>query len=212
MAGADMTVDTLLDVQAVKKDFPILEREVHGRRLVYLDSAASSQKPRAVLEAMQTMYETSYANVHRGVYTIAEEATALMEEARTKVAAFIGAGSTREVVFTKNVTESINLVARSWGGANLGAGDAVLLTQLEHHSNIVPWQILAAEKGFEIRWVPVGDDAQLDLTDLDRLLDGVKLVGVSAMSNVLGTINPVRRLAVAAHAAGAVVLCDAAQY
>jgi cysteine desulfurase/selenocysteine lyase len=201
-----------LDVEAIKKDFPILEREIRGKRLVYLDSAASSQKPRQVLEAMTAMYETTYANVHRGVYAIAEEATRLLEESRDKVASFIGAASSREVVFTKNVTEALNLVARSWGGANLGAGDAILLTQLEHHSNIVPWQILQAEKGFEIRWLSVGSDGQLDLTDLDRLLDGVKLVGVSAMSNVLGTINPVRRLADAAHAVGAVVVCDAAQY
>jgi cysteine desulfurase/selenocysteine lyase len=141
-----MTVDTPLDVEAIKKDFPILEREVHGKRLVYLDSAASSQKPRQVLDTMTAMYETTYANVHRGVYAIAEEATRLLEESRDKVASFVGAASSREIVFTKNVTEALNLVARSWGGANLGPGDAILLTQLEHHSNIVPWQILQAER------------------------------------------------------------------
>jgi cysteine desulfurase / selenocysteine lyase len=204
---------TTLDVSAVKKDFPILDVEVHGKRLVYLDSAASSQKPQAVLDCMDEIYETTYANVHRGVYSIAEEATARMEAARAKVAAFVGAPAARQIVFTKNVTEAINLVAYSWGRRNLHRGDAVLLTMMEHHANVVPWLMLAEEKGVELRWLDFDDTTyELDLSDLDRKLDGVKLVGVSAMSNVLGTLNPVRTIADAAHAAGALVLADAAQY
>lgn len=206
-----MTRTTGLDVAAVKRDFPIFDHEVNGRPLVYLDSAATSQKPRAVLEAMTHYYETTNANVHRGVYQIAEHATQLMESARTGAARFIGARSSSEIVFTKNATEALNLVARSWGGANLGPGDAVLLTQMEHHSNIVPWQILAAEKGFEIRWIPVTSDGHLDLTDLDRLLEGVRVVGLTAMSNVLGTLPPVRHIADRAHEAGALVVVDACQ-
>ena len=203
---------TPLDVATIKKDFPILERQVHGTRLVYLDSAASSQKPRAVLDAMDRAYETSYANVHRGVYTIAEEATAAFEGARERLAGFIGASSSREIVFTKNVTEALNLVAHSWGRANLREGDAVLLTEMEHHANLVPWLMLKEERGIELRYLGVTDDGQLDLSELDRLIDGVKLVSFTAMSNVLGTLTPVRRLADAAHAAGALCLVDAAQY
>ena len=201
-----------LDVAAVKADFPILSTTVHGERLVFLDSAASSQKPVQVLAAMDHYYETTHANVHRAAYTLAEGATNAMEAGRSKVARFIGAPSTHEVIFTKNATESINLVARSWGAANLGPGDAVVLTQLEHHANIVPWQQLAAARGFEIRWIPLTEDGQLDLEDLGRLLDGAKLLSVSAMSNVVGTIPPVRMLADAAHAAGALVCVDACQY
>ena len=202
----------LLDVVAVKKDFPILEREVHGGRLVYLDSANTSQKPQAVLDAMATYYERSNANVHRGTYLIAEEATAGLEGARAKVARFIGARSSKEVVFTKNATEALNLVAKAWGRTNLRAGDAVVLTELEHHANIVPWHQLAAEVGIELRWIPVGADGHLDLTDLDRLVDGAKVVSFAAMSNVLGTILPVERLVTAAHAAGAIAVVDASQH
>ena len=196
----------------VKKDFPLLERTVHGKPIVFIDSAASSQKPDAVLDAMQDYYETTHANVHRGAYEIAAEATERMESARRRVAGFIGASSENEIIFTKNATEALNLVARSWGGSNLGAGDAVLITEMEHHANIVPWQILSAEKGFEIRWLPITPDGQLDLTDLDRLLDGVKMVGCTAMSNVLGTLNPIDRLADAAHQAGALITVDASQH
>jgi len=203
---------TTLDVQAIKKDFPILSREIKGHRLVYLDSAASSQKPRRVLDAMQAFQETSYANVHRGVYEIAVEADQAYEGAREKVARFIGAPSGRDIIFTKNVTESLNLVAHSWGRANLGEGDAVLLTEMEHHANIVPWLMLAEEKGIELRYLPVADDHTLDLSELDRLIDGVKLVSVTAMSNVLGTLTPITELAEAAHAAGALVCVDAAQW
>ncbi len=196
----------------LKTRFPLLQRNVHGKPIVYLDSAASSQKPQCVLDAMDTYYRTINANVHRGAYEIAAQATDAMERSRRLVAEFVGAPSVDEIVFTKNATEAINLVARSWGGANLGPGDAVLVTEMEHHANIVPWQIMAAERGFEIRWIPVTGDGQLDLTDLDTLLDGVKLVGVTAMSNVLGTINPVRHIADRAHAAGALVLVDASQF
>ena len=201
-----------LDVAAIKADFPILERPIRDQRLVFLDSAASSQKPVQVLRAMDHYYETMHANVHRAAYTLAAEATTALEAARSSVARFIGATDPNEVVFIKNATESLNLVARSWGAANLSAGDAMLLTQLEHHANIVPWQQLAAERGIEIRWVPLTPDGRLDLTDLDRLLDGVKLLAVTAMSNVVGTITPVRELADRAHAAGALVCVDACQY
>jgi cysteine desulfurase/selenocysteine lyase len=202
----------VLDVATIRRDFPILDQEVHGKRLVFLDSAASAQKPRAVIEAMATFAESDYANIHRGVYSLAERATARYEEARAAVARFIGARSAAEVIFTKNATEGLNLVAGSWGRANLGPGDAVVLSQMEHHSNIVPWFQLQQEKGFEIRWIPVGSDHMLDLSDLDRLLDGAKLVGLTAMSNVLGTLTPVRQIADAAHAAGALVCVDACQY
>jgi cysteine desulfurase/selenocysteine lyase len=200
-----------LDVERIKKDFPILDRQVHGKRLVYLDSASSSQKPTSVIEAMSRYYETTHANVHRGVYTIAEEATRLFESARASVAKFIGARSTNEVVFTKNITEGINLVAHSWGRANLKPGDVVVLTEREHHANLVPWLILKEERGIELRYLPLTDDGELDLSDVERTLAGAKLLGVSAMSNVLGTINPIRQLADAAHAAGALILVDGAQ-
>ncbi len=196
----------------LKSRFPLLQREVHGSPIVYLDSASSSQKPQCVLDAMDTYYRTINANVHRGAYEIAAAATDAMERARNLVAEFVSARSVSEIVFTKNATEALNLVARSWGGANLGPGDAVVVTEMEHHANIVPWQILAAEKGFEIRWISLTDDGQLDLSDLDRLLDGAKLVAFTAMSNVLGTLNPVRRIADAAHAAGALVAVDASQH
>jgi cysteine desulfurase/selenocysteine lyase len=198
------------DPLAVRASFPILAQP--DRPLIYLDSAATSQKPESVLEAMDRYYRTCNANIHRGVYRIAEEATARYEDARRRVAAFIGA-SPSEIVFTRNATEAINLVAHAWGRANLRAGDAVLLTEMEHHSNLVPWQMLAAERGVELRYVPIRDDGLLDLTALPRLLaDGrVKLVGVVHVSNVLGTVNPVAEMADQAHAAGALVLVDASQ-
>ena len=200
-----------LDVGRVKKDFPILEREVAGHRLVFLDSAASSQKPRAVLDAMDHYYVTTHANVHRGVYAMAEEATAAYEGARGKVADFIGAPSPRGVVFTKNATEAINLVAHCYGRHRLATGQAVLLSQMEHHANLVPWLMLREECGTELRFLDIDDDGRLVLDDLDRQLDGVGLVAVTAMSNVLGTLNPVAAIAEAAHAAGAVILVDGAQ-
>jgi len=201
-----------LDVERVKKDFPILEQQVNGHRLVYLDSASSSQKPLTVLETMERYFETTHANVHRGVYTIAEEATRLYEEARAKLVAFIGGRSTRELIFTKNVTEAINLVAYAWGRANLAPGDSVLLTEMEHHANLVPWLQLSAERDINLRYLRLDDEGRLILDDLEREVEGVKLVGVSCMSNVLGTLNPVRHIADVAHAAGALVLADAAQY
>jgi cysteine desulfurase/selenocysteine lyase len=200
------------DVSAIKKDFPILEREVRGQRLVYLDSANTSQKPSSVIDAMAHYYERSNANVHRGTYLIAEEATAALEGARAKVASFIGAARSREVVFTKNATEALNLIPKAWGRANLKAGDAVVITELEHHANIVPWHQLHDELGIELRWIPVTPDGRVDLTDLDRLVDGAKVVSFAAMSNVLGTLLPVERLVEAAHSAGAIAVVDASQY
>lgn len=202
----------VIDPARIKKDFPILERTVHGKRLVYLDSAASSQKPASVIEAMSHYYETTHANVHRGVYAIAEEATRLYEAARSDLARFIHAPSPNEIVFTKNVTEAINLVAYSWGRANLQAGDVVVATEMEHHANLVPWLALKAERGIEVRYIPVLDDGLLDLSRLDEALDGAKLLAVTSVSNVLGTINPIRQLADAAHAAGALILVDGAQH
>ncbi len=204
--------DTTIDVATVKKDFPLLAREIDGGRIVYLDSANTSQKPRSVLDAMTDYYERSNANVHRGTYTIANEATAALEGGRRKVRRFINAPADRNVVFAKNATEAINLVVRSWGAAHLRAGDPVVLTELEHHANIVPWHQLAAVTGIELRWIPITDDGHLDLTDLDRLLDGAKVLSFSAMSNVLGTITPVERLVSAAHDAGAIAVVDASQH
>jgi cysteine desulfurase / selenocysteine lyase len=204
-AGPDVGVD-------VRKDFPILGREVNGHPIVYLDSASSSQRPLAVLDAMRNYEETTHANVHRGVYAIAEEATRRFEAARASVGRFIGAPDpAHEVVFAKNATEGINLVAHTWGRANLHAGDAIVLTEMEHHANIVPWHILASERDLEIRWIPIDDDGRLVLDDLDRLVDGAKLVGLTCMSNVLGTVNPVTEIAAVAHEAGAVVVADGAQ-
>lgn len=204
-------MDEQIDVAAIRKDFPILEQTQDDKRLVFLDSAASSQRPRQVIEAMNELYLHDYANVHRGVYQLAERATNAFEAARNNIARFINAPSVDEIIFTKNATEAINLIAGSWGRANLGQGDAVVISLLEHHANIVPWQMLAAEKGFEIRWIPVTDDGQLDLTDLDRLLDGAKLVSVTAMSNVTGALTDLDQVVAAAHGAGALVAVDACQ-
>ncbi len=201
-----------LDVATLRKDFPLLAREVNGHPITYLDSASSAQRPVQVLDAMREYDETTHANVHRGVYSIAEEATRRFEAARTNVGRFIGAPvPSREIVFAKNATEGLNLVAHTWGRANLHAGDVIVLTEMEHHANIVPWHMLAEERGLTIRWIPVDDDGQLVLSELGRLVDGAKLVGVSCMSNVLGTLNPVRDIADVAHGAGAVVVADAAQ-
>ena len=196
----------------IRKDFPILQRQVHGKPLVYLDSAASSQKPRAVIEAMSAYYETMHANVHRGVYEISEEATAAMEKARVKVARFINARQGKQVIFTRNTTESVNLVAYSWGGVNIHAGDLIVLTELEHHSNLVPWQLLAQRTGARLEFVPITDEGTLRLDIYEELLQQQpKLVAFAHMSNVLGTINPAREMIAAAHKAGAIVLLDGAQ-
>ncbi len=201
-----------LDVEAIRADFPILSRRVKNKPLVYLDSAASSQKPVQVLDAMDRYYRETHANVHRGVHTLSEEATAQYEGARAKVSNFIGACCPKEVIWTRNATEAINLVAYSWGRANLRAGDHILLTEMEHHANLVPWQILAAERGIQLDFVPVADNGTLILDNLDRLLTPkTKLFAFAAASNVLGTINPVRELAEAAHKVGALALVDACQ-
>jgi cysteine desulfurase/selenocysteine lyase len=201
-----------LDVQRIREDFPLLSREIHGRRIVYLDSAASSLPPHPVVDAMSRYYETTHANVHRGVYATAEEATRLYEQARLSVGRFLGAADpAHEIVFTKNTTEAINLLAHSWGRSELAEGDAVVLSIMEHHANIVPWQMLAAERGIELRWIPVDHQGRLVLDELDSLLLGARLLSITAMSNVLGTINPVAELAAAAHRAGALIHVDAAQ-
>ena len=207
-----MTTTTPLNVEALRKDFPLLTRSVHDRPIVYLDSASSALQPQAVINAMARYYETTHANVHRGVYATAEEATHRYEQTRVVVGRFIGAPDpAREIVFTKNTTESINLVAHTWARKNLKAKDRILLTEMEHHANIVPWLMLAEEVGLEVRYIPVDGEGRLDLTDLVTLLDGVKLVGLSAMSNVLGTINPVAEIAATSHSAGALVMVDGAQ-
>ena len=201
-----------LEVAALRKQFPLLQQLSHGKRLIYLDSAASSQRPRAVLDAMDHYYETTHANVHRGVYAIAEEATRQFEMARRATGRFINAPRPDvEIVFTKNATEALNLVAHSYGRHLLPKGKAILLTELEHHANIVPWLMLAAESGAELRYIPVGEDYRLDLSELDRLIDGVGLVGVSCMSNVLGTVIDLGPVVEAAHAVGAVVVADGSQ-
>lgn len=203
----------MYEIQDVRADFPALARTVHdGKPLVYLDNAATSQKPASVIEAMNTYYRRHNSNVHRGIHTLSEEATSAYEDARKRIGRFINARSPREVIYTRNTSESINLVAYSWGRANLTADDAVLITEMEHHSNIVPWQLLRDEIGFELRVVPVTDEGYLDEAALDDLLDDrVKLVSVVHMSNVLGTINPVADIAQKAHDVGAVILVDAAQ-
>ncbi len=196
-----------------RRDFPILSVKENGKRLVYLDSAASSQHPVKVLAAMESYYETSHANVHRGVYKLAEDATAMFESARVAAGRFIGAPDpAREIIFTKNATESLNLVSHSWGRKNLSAGDVIVLTEMEHHANLVPWLMLAEEKGLELRYIPVDSEWELDLTNLDALLEGAKLVCVTLASNVLGTLNPVSLIADAAHAKGALVVADGAQF
>ena len=201
-----------LDVATLRKDFPLLTREVHGHPITYLDSAASAQRPVQVLDAMREYDETTHANVHRGVYAIAEEATRRFEAARHRVGRFIGAPvPDREVIFTKNATEGLNLVAHTWGRTHLRSGDAIVLTEMEHHANIVPWHMLAAERDLTIRWIPVDDEGGLILDDLESLVDGAKLVGITCMSNVLGTLNPISHIAGVAHAAGAVVVADGAQ-
>ncbi|MEO6398822.1 MAG: cysteine desulfurase [Tepidiformaceae bacterium] len=207
-----MTVPTNLDVVRIQRDFPILRQEVNGRRLVYLDNAATTQKPRQVIDALVTYYETSNANIHRGIHTLAVRATAQYEAVRGKVAAHIGAPDSSDVVFTRNTTESINLVARAWGDANVGEGDEIVLSLMEHHSNIVPWQMLARRVGANLHYAAVKNDGTLDLDSLRALVTPrTKLVSIVHMSNVLGTINPVAEIASIAHAAGARLLVDGAQ-
>lgn len=201
-----------VDWAQIRDDFPYLERLIDGAPIIYLDAANTSQKPRQVIDAMAEFAAHHYAPINRGAYRLAAEATDAYEGARHKVARFINAPGADEVVFTKNATESMNLIAHSLGRSHLGPGSVVLLSQMEHHANIVPWQILAAERGVEIRWIPITPDGRLDLSDLDRLLDGAAVLSVTAMSNVLGTLTPVADLCRAAHDAGALAVIDACQY
>jgi cysteine desulfurase / selenocysteine lyase len=207
------TARPTLDAQRLRADFPIFEQEIHGKPLAYLDSAVTAQKPRQVLDAMRTFYEASYANVHRGVYTLSERATAEFERARQLVAEFMNAPSPREVIFTRQATEALNLVAYSWGLNNLGPGDLVVVTELEHHSNFVPWQYIAKRTGAGFRMIHVNADGELDLGDLEAIAaeGSVKVVANNLVSNALGTINPVEKLAEWAHGQGAIMVVDAAQ-
>lgn len=207
----ELTVQSL-DVDAIKADFPILSRVINDKRLVFLDSAASSQRPSQVIDAMSSYYENNHANVHRSVYVLAEESTRMYENARKKIAKFINAPSHKEVLFGKNVTEQLNLVAQTWGRKNLQPGDAIVLTEMEHHANLVPWLMLAEEKGLELRYVMTDDNGELVLDNLHELLTGAKLLAFTAVSNVLGTINPVVDLTAAAREAGAISVVDAAQW
>jgi len=204
--------ETMFDPHKIREDFPIFKRTVKGKPLVYLDSAATSQKPFTVIDAMNDFYRNYNANVHRGVYTVSEEATAAYEKARDKVATFIRTHSREGVIFTRNATEAINLVASSWGRANLKPGDEILLTQMEHHSNLVPWHLVAQQTGAVLRFVPLTPDGRLDLETLPSLLsERTKIVSVVHVSNSLGTINPLDHIIQGAHDAGAVVLVDASQ-
>ena len=206
-------VKTTLDVEGIRLDFPILKREVHpGIPLVYLDSTATTQKPIQVIQAMDDYYRSYNANVHRGVHTLAEEATEAYEKARQRVTDFINAHSSREVIFTRNTTESINLVALTWGRTHLQEADLVILTEMEHHSNLVPWQMLVAEKGIQLEFIPVTTEGLLDLDVYRKLLEQLpRLVSFTHMSNVLGTINPAKEIIQMAHQAGAVTIVDGAQ-
>ncbi len=200
------------DPAKIKSDFPILRRTIHGERLVYLDSAATAQKPRAVLEALNSYYENSNANVHRGLYTLADEATSIFENTREKAARFIGGVKTEEIIYTSNATEAINLVAYSWGRKNVKKGDRIVLTEMEHHANLVPWIVLAKETGAELEYIPVKENGLLDLSGIDNIISSnTKIVAVTHISNVLGTINPVEEIIDIAHKKGAVVLIDGAQ-
>ncbi|MBI2765621.1 MAG: cysteine desulfurase [Chloroflexi bacterium] len=202
----------LLDVERIREDFPILSQQVNGRPLVYLDNAATTQKPRQVIDALVRYYETSNANIHRGIHTLAVRATEQYEAVRGKAARHIGANNERDIVFTRNATESINLVARAWGDANIGEGDEIVLTLMEHHSNIVPWQLLARRKGAVVRYAGITPGGYLDMDSLREAVGPrTKMVSVVHASNVLGTINPIAEVAEIAHAVGALVLVDGAQ-
>jgi cysteine desulfurase/selenocysteine lyase len=200
-----------LDARKLRADFPILQQEINGKPLAYLDSAVTAQKPRQVLDAMTHFYETSYGNVHRGVYTLAERSTEAFEGARERIARFVNAPSSRELIFTRNATEGLNLVAYAYGLARLGPGDAVVVTELEHHSNFVPWQYVAKRTGADFRMIRLTESGELDLDGLDAVGGNVKVVAANLVSNALGTVNPVERLAAWAHEQGAVIVVDAAQ-
>jgi cysteine desulfurase/selenocysteine lyase len=208
----EKAASTPFDVERIRKDFPILLTKVHGHPLVYLDNAATSQKPQAVIEALVRYYEGENANIHRGVHYLSQIATEEFEKARETVRAFVNAARSSEIVFARGTTEALNLVAQTYGKANVGAGDEVLITAMEHHSNIVPWQMLCEEKGAKLRVVPINDQGELLIAEYDRLLGPkTKIVAVGHVSNALGTINPLRQIIQAAHAKGAVVVVDGAQ-
>jgi cysteine desulfurase / selenocysteine lyase len=208
-----VTARPKLDAEKLRADFPIFDQEIHGKPLAYLDSAVSAQKPRQVLDALRTFYETSYGNVHRGVYLLSERATSAYEGARSKLAAFVNAPSPRELIFVRGATEGLNLVAYSWGLNNLGPGDVVIVTELEHHSNFVPWQYVAKRTGAEFRMIRLTDEGELALDRLDDLAGegNVKVVAANLVSNALGTVNPIERLAAWAREQGAISVVDAAQ-
>jgi len=202
----------MFDPEKIKADFPIFRRKIDGTRLIYLDSAATSQKPQTVLDCLDDYYRNYNANVHRGIYSLAEKATSAFENTRKKVAQFIGGVKTEEIIYTSNTTEAINLVAYSWGGNNVRRGDRIVVTQMEHHANLVPWIILAKKTGAELEYIPIDDNGLLDLSGLDNIITArTRIVAVTQMSNVLGTINPVEDIIEIAHKKGAVVLVDGAQ-
>jgi cysteine desulfurase/selenocysteine lyase len=210
--GRDRAERAPLDVAAIRQDFPILHRRVHDKPLVYLDNAATSQKPRQVIQALVDYYEQTNANIHRGLHTLAEEATEAYEEARAKTARFIGAAGPDEILFTRNTTESLNLVAYTWAAENIGPGDEIVISTMEHHSNIVPWQWVAERQGAVLKYAEVSEDGTLDLAEIEQLVTPrTKLVSIMHVSSVLGTINPVREIARIAHKNGAVMMVDGAQ-
>ena len=206
-----MAVDRI-DASALRREFPVLDQKVHGKPLVYLDSAASCQKPESVIETVREFYQHDYSNIHRGLHSLSERATHRFEGVREKVRGFIGASDVHEIVFVRGATEGINLVARSWGGKHLTPGDEVLISGMEHHANIVPWQMICEEKGAHLKVIPMNDRGELELDDLEsRITDRTRLIGVVHVSNALGTVNDVRRITDVAHARGVPVLLDAAQ-
>ena len=210
-AGHTVAAD-MIDPLKIRKDFPLLERRVNGHRLVYLDNAATTQKPKTVLDALDAYYSQTNANVHRGLHTLAEEATSAFEATRDKAAAFIGGVRREEIIFTRNATESINIVASSWGAENIKPGDRIVITQMEHHANLIPWIMLAKRNGADLQYIPIDSNGYLDLSHINDIINSrTKLVALTHMSNVLGTINPVEEIIALAHKAGAVALIDGAQ-
>ena len=206
------TTEKIIDWEAIREDFPILNQKINGRPLIYLDNASSSQKPQAVIDAIRNHYTYNNANVHRGIHELSNRSTEIYEGSRKRVAEYLNAANTKEIIFTRGTTESINLVAQSWGQSNLNAGDTILLTEMEHHSNLVPWQILAKRIGAKLEFIPVtGDNGLLDLSDIDARLDRAKLLSFTHFSNTMGTINPAKELCQMARKAGVVSLVDAAQ-
>ena len=207
-----LTIPKTLDVTAIRKEFPILNREIKGRPLIYLDNAATTQKPQQVIDAIIHYYTNYNANIHRGIHTLAEEATAAFEQTRDAVKSFIGAGSREEIIFTRGTTEGINLVAYSWGRKNIRAGDEIIISNMEHHSNIVPWQILCEEKEAILKVIPINDAGELILEEYEKMLGSkTKLVSIVHVSNALGTVNPVKQMIAKAHQVGALVMVDGAQ-